>query len=262
LLLAEQLRTDSCSDTTEDLVMYVKTAVCGLEFCVALAVVAFGVYECVFGKWNWVSALILTAHFYFNVWERLRQGWAAYRLRRAALRRVERLRPASAEELRLHNDVCSICHAEMREARRTDCGHYFHASCLRKWLGRSSTCPFCLTRVPDSVSSPAAASASAVGGGGGGGGAVVLPAGGAAVHLQQQQDESSEEAVTEVLDTESSIFDDEDVDLGLYYDGDGGLPRRKDDESVSSFTSGEDNVELDPGSDFDLEEEEHNHPTV
>jgi len=58
--------------------------------------------------------------------------------------RLSELEPASFEELTLHGDVCSICYQEMVEgAVRTECKHYFHTHCLRRWLVVQDNCPMC-----------------------------------------------------------------------------------------------------------------------
>lgn len=42
---------------------------------------------------------------------------------------------------------CSICLEDGTCPTTTLCGHQFHASCLNRWLCRTSTCPFCRTRI-------------------------------------------------------------------------------------------------------------------
>lgn len=41
---------------------------------------------------------------------------------------------------------CSICMCDVkaRQCKRLECGHSFHARCIKKWFGRGSlTCPMC-----------------------------------------------------------------------------------------------------------------------
>lgn len=63
------------------------------------------------------------------------------------LRRLEayvaRFPKVTTEELALHDDVCSICLADMRRARRTFCGHIFHPVCLARALKTGNSCPVC-----------------------------------------------------------------------------------------------------------------------
>jgi hypothetical protein len=41
------------------------------------------------------------------------------------------LEEASQQELEQHSDVCSICYQDMTSAKKTACGHFFHAGCLK-----------------------------------------------------------------------------------------------------------------------------------
>ena len=59
-------------------------------------------------------------------------------------RRLSELEPALPEELAQHGDVCAICYQEMiLGAVITECKHYFHTHCLRKWLVQQDNCPMC-----------------------------------------------------------------------------------------------------------------------
>ena len=61
------------------------------------------------------------------------------------LRRLTLLRVATEQELSDHGDVCSICYMEMENpsAVITDCQHFFHKGCLKKWLVVQDNCPLC-----------------------------------------------------------------------------------------------------------------------
>ncbi|KAH7983882.1 hypothetical protein HPB52_014994 [Rhipicephalus sanguineus] len=131
-----------------DDVIYMARAVTKiLEFLVALFVVGMGFWESTTGKWNWANASILLVHCYFNVWQRMQAGWKSFLLRREAVRKTESLPEATPEQLLLHNDVCSICYSEMRSACITKCQHFFHRTCLRKWLYIQDKCPLCHAHV-------------------------------------------------------------------------------------------------------------------
>ncbi|KAM7284527.1 RING finger protein 145 [Ixodes scapularis] len=131
-----------------DDVIYVARALTKvLEFLVAVFVVGMGFWESTTGKWNWANASILLVHCYFNVWQRMQAGWHSFLLRREAVRKTESLPEASAEQLLLHNDVCSICYSDMRAACVTKCQHLFHRTCLRKWLYIQDKCPLCHAHV-------------------------------------------------------------------------------------------------------------------
>ncbi|XP_051132557.1 putative RING-H2 finger protein ATL21A [Andrographis paniculata] len=53
--------------------------------------------------------------------------------------------------------TCSICldgysQANRSSARLIDkCGHYFHESCIRQWLGKNGSCPVCRTSLADNA---------------------------------------------------------------------------------------------------------------
>lgn len=63
--------------------------------------------------------------------------------RRTAVNKINSLPEATSEQLRILNDVCSICYSEMLSAKITRCSHYFHGVCLRKWLYVQDRCPLC-----------------------------------------------------------------------------------------------------------------------
>ncbi|ETN68513.1 zinc finger, C3HC4 type [Necator americanus] len=70
--------------------------------------------------------------------------------RQAAVKNINRLPRASKEELKARCDVCAICFMEMwEEARVTPCKHFFHGSCLRKWLSVRQVCPLCYAELVD-----------------------------------------------------------------------------------------------------------------
>ncbi|XP_069833238.1 RING finger protein 145-like isoform X2 [Dendropsophus ebraccatus] len=114
-----------------------------LEFLVAVCVVGYGIWESMFGEWSWIGVSVIIVHSYINVWLRAQSGWSSFLLRRAAANKISSLPRATAEQLRAHNDLCSICFQEMSGAVITSCCHYFHPDCLRKWLYIQDTCPLC-----------------------------------------------------------------------------------------------------------------------
>lgn len=127
----------------DDLVYYTRATARVFEFIVAVFVVGAGVKESITGQWSWINAVVLLIHFYFNVWQRLQQGWKSFLLRLEAAKKISALPEASQEQLEAHNDVCAICYAEMTSARITHCNHLFHGPCLRKWLYVQDKCPMC-----------------------------------------------------------------------------------------------------------------------
>ncbi|XP_063039645.1 RING finger protein 145 [Engraulis encrasicolus] len=127
-----------------DEVVYYVNGVCrALEFLLAVCVVLYGAWECLFGEWSWLGASVLIVHSYCSVWLRARAGWSNFLLRREAARKINQLPRATPQQLKDHNDVCAICYQDMSSAVITYCGHYFHGNCLRKWLYVQETCPMC-----------------------------------------------------------------------------------------------------------------------
>ncbi|XP_072112855.1 RING finger protein 145-like [Mobula birostris] len=142
LFLVEHLRRDPIEDL-EDVIYYVNSGCRVLEFLVAVCVVAYGGLESVLGEWSWMGASVIIVHSYFNVWLRARAGWNSFLLRREAARKISALPHATAQQLQDYGDVCAICYQVMRTAVITLCGHYYHSSCLRRWLYVQKTCPMC-----------------------------------------------------------------------------------------------------------------------
>ncbi|KAF7710626.1 RING finger protein 145 [Silurus meridionalis] len=138
-----------------DEVVYYVNALCrALEFAVAVCVVAYGAWESLWGEWSWIGASVIIIHSYCNVWLRAQAGWKSFLLRQEAARKINSLPRASAEQLQEHGDVCAICFQDMTTAVITYCGHFFHGSCLRKWLYVQETCPMCHTPIKPSASVP------------------------------------------------------------------------------------------------------------
>ncbi|XP_067134885.1 RING finger protein 145-like [Centruroides vittatus] len=137
---------DEAWESLDDVVYYTRAVTKIFEFLVAVFVVGMGLWEST-GKWNWVNASILLVHCYFNVWQRLQTGWKSFLLRREAVKKAESLPAATLIQLSEHNDVCAICFANMEVACLTPCQHYFHRTCLRKWLYIQDKCPLCHTTI-------------------------------------------------------------------------------------------------------------------
>lgn len=134
------------SPNVDDYVYYVKAATRTAELLLAVAVVGCGFYESISESrdWSLMNSLVLVIHCYFNIYSRITQGWASYLARRQTSMRLSELEEASPEELAAHGDVCSICYQEMTNATvRTECRHYFHTHCLRRWLVVQDNCPMC-----------------------------------------------------------------------------------------------------------------------
>lgn len=79
-------------------------------------------------------ASIMCIHAYFNIWHNARNGWKIFNKRCIAVKKIELLPEASSIQLSDLDDVCAICYQKMVSAKITQCKHYFHGVCLRKWL--------------------------------------------------------------------------------------------------------------------------------
>lgn len=157
LFMVELFRSDPI-ESLDEVIYWVNAVSRVLEFVVALCVVAYGTWESLFGEWSWMGASVIIIHSYFNVWLRAQSGWRSFLLRQEAAKKINSLPRATAEQLQQHNDVCSICFQEMSSGVITHCGHFFHGSCLRKWLYVQETCPMCHQAVRQNPSDQSPAS--------------------------------------------------------------------------------------------------------
>lgn len=132
----------------DDLVYVIRGIVKIIEFIIAVSVVLAGIYEASFNRFSWISIMILVVHFYFNVLQRLNQGFRSFIKRRNAVDKSNQLPDATREQLQKLNDVCSICFVDLNNEHTsivTNCNHYFHRVCLRRWLSFKDSCPMCNT---------------------------------------------------------------------------------------------------------------------
>ena len=149
IIIAWDCCQTSPSPNTDDYIYYVKALTKTGELLLAVAVVFGGFYESFVleGRQDWtiVNSLVLVTHCYFNIYSRVSQGWASYLARRDTSRRLDSLAIATEAQLREHGDLCSICYMEMEcpHAVITNCNHFFHKSCLKKWLVVQDNCPLC-----------------------------------------------------------------------------------------------------------------------
>jgi len=137
------------SEFMDDYVYYIKSTTRAIEFFLAVAIVSSGLYEAATSKeeLSVLNSGILLVHCYFNIYVRLSAGWKTYLNRRKAIQRLSSLKDATTEELSLHDDVCAICYQPMVIAKVTNCRHYFHGFCLRRWLFIQDNCPMCLVNI-------------------------------------------------------------------------------------------------------------------
>ena len=134
----------------DEYIYYIRGIVKIAEFTIALFVVLLGLHEALFNPAgsSWLSIVILFVHFYFNVFQRLNQGFQSFIKRRRAVCKTNSLPNATKEQLEKLNDLCSICFTELKNESSskvivTKCEHFFHACCYRRWLCFKESCPMC-----------------------------------------------------------------------------------------------------------------------
>ncbi|KAJ9450084.1 ERAD-associated E3 ubiquitin-protein ligase HRD1B [Diplonema papillatum] len=67
--------------------------------------------------------------------------------------------PNASEDDLSNEPICSICFDDLLagDAKKLACGHIFHRHCLRQWLERQTTCPYCRQTIDVSRGQPHAA---------------------------------------------------------------------------------------------------------
>ncbi|KAL5021101.1 hypothetical protein ScPMuIL_000256 [Solemya velum] len=127
----------------DDYVYYIQSTGNTIEFFFGIFLFCNGAWIMMFESGGTIRAIMMCIHAYFNIWLQAKEGWKVFMRRRTAVNKINLLEEASPEKLREVNDVCAICYQELNTARITNCKHYFHGVCLRKWLYVQDNCPLC-----------------------------------------------------------------------------------------------------------------------
>ncbi|KYM81576.1 Protein TRC8 like protein [Atta colombica] len=114
-----------------------------VEFAFGIILFFNGFWILIFESGGAIRAVMMCIHAYFNIWCEAKAGWSIFMKRRTAVNKINSLPEAKAEQLEQLDDVCAICYQEMQSAKITQCNHYFHGVCLRKWLYVQDRCPLC-----------------------------------------------------------------------------------------------------------------------
>lgn len=114
-----------------------------VEFAFGIILFFNGFWILIFESGGAIRAIMMCIHAYFNIWCEAKAGWSVFMKRRTAVNKINSLPEAKAEQLERLDDVCAICYQEMQSAKITQCNHYFHGVCLRKWLYVQDRCPLC-----------------------------------------------------------------------------------------------------------------------
>ncbi|CAG0913662.1 unnamed protein product [Notodromas monacha] len=130
-------------ENLDDYVYYIKALGSAIEFMFGVFLFLNGTWILLFESGGAIRTCMMCIHAYFNIWLEARNGWDAFNKRRTALGKINSLPDATPNQLSVVNDVCAICYQNMDHAKVTQCGHFFHGNCLRKWLYMQDKCPMC-----------------------------------------------------------------------------------------------------------------------
>lgn len=132
----------------DDWVFYIQSTAHTIEFICGCVMFVNGAYVLFFESGSILRAFMMSMHAYVNIYKAACDGWKTFNNRWTVNTRISTLLLASEEQLEENrDDVCSICYqtftTEFGEVRLTSCKHFFHSSCLRKWLYIQDSCPMC-----------------------------------------------------------------------------------------------------------------------
>ncbi|XP_026820006.1 protein TRC8 homolog [Rhopalosiphum maidis] len=126
----------------DDYVYYINSFGNIVEFCSSIFLLLNSIYNVSFVSGGKIRAFIICVQAYSNTCQ-ARTKWEEFTKRSTVMKKIESLSQATNIQLSKFNDVCAICHENMRSARITKCNHYFHGECLRKWFYVNDQCPMC-----------------------------------------------------------------------------------------------------------------------
>ena len=132
-------------ENLDDTIFYIRASVCIIGLAGSLIGAVSGLWMIKVKGLGWTSCLII--HIYYQVWNKFKNGYDAFISWRNSRKKINSFIWATNEEVRNHDDVCSICCEGMSSARITPCGHFYHQGCLQKWLNDNTTCPLCKYRI-------------------------------------------------------------------------------------------------------------------
>lgn len=129
----------------DEFVYYVRAFGAVLEFLFGILLFFDGLWILFFEQSGILRAFMICVHAYCNIYLQAVEGWSKLRRRRTAASKLYSLADADQEQIRRYNDVCCICYQDniVGSTKITLCQHYFHATCLQKWLYVQDKCPLC-----------------------------------------------------------------------------------------------------------------------
>ena len=134
-------------ENLDDTIFYIRAFVNILVFVGAVICSCSGLRLIKVEGLSLIQTPCLIIHIYYEVWNKFKNGYDAFILRRNCRKKINSLPWATNEGLRNHCDVCSICYQGMSSAKITPCGHFYHRDCLQKWINDNDTCPLCSCRI-------------------------------------------------------------------------------------------------------------------
>ncbi|CAE1289020.1 RNF139 [Acanthosepion pharaonis] len=130
-------------EALDDYVYYIQSTGNTIEFLFGIFLFCNGAWIMFFESGGTIRAIMMCIHAYFNIWVQAKEGWKVFIRRRTAVNKINSLPAASQKQLDELNDLCAICFEHLYTARVTQCNHFFHGVCLRKWLYIQDKCPMC-----------------------------------------------------------------------------------------------------------------------
>lgn len=163
IVLMIETKSEEPWEGADNLQFYIDCLNKGIELMAAHIVFGFGCWQVVKKGFSLATFAILLFHVIVNIYKRAGETLHFIRNRNAAVKNISRLSKADGVQLRERQDVCAICFIDMKEeARITPCKHYFHGSCLRKWLAVKMVCPLCYTYMKEEDFKPSTAAVETV----------------------------------------------------------------------------------------------------
>lgn len=123
-------------ESLDDYVFAIKSTQSAIQFVFSVFIFCNGAWILVYESGGAIRAMMISIHAYFNIWTQAKEGWKVFSKRRKAVSKLDLLKDATPKQLSELNDVCAICYQELTSAKITKCNHFFHSTCLRKWLNQ------------------------------------------------------------------------------------------------------------------------------
>lgn len=142
LLFLYDAYRDKFWEGLDDYVYYIQSTGNSIEFMFGIFLFCNGGWILIFESGGTIRAFMMCIHAYFNIWLQAKKGWKVFIQRKSAVNKINSLPMSQPSEIP-EGDVCAICYQELLTARVTQCKHYFHSLCLRKWLYVQDNCPLC-----------------------------------------------------------------------------------------------------------------------